>query len=130
MSRFAYRLVLACCAALLPLAAHAAISLSNFLKNYYTEYQVVKDCTARNHLSSADEAKAKEAIAKIESYYLHRDASIKKDSLMKVAVAHKNAAFKMMMETDKVDMRQFCRGSLNDLVSKVHDIEADAATTK
>ncbi len=125
-SRFAFRLAPACCATLLSLAAHAGPSLSVYLKNYYTEYQVVRDCADHAHLSAGDAAKAKDVIMKIEAYYLHRDPSIKKDSLMKQAVAHKDEAFKMMKETNKVDQGQFCRASLNDLVSKLQDIEAAA----
>jgi hypothetical protein len=127
MSRFAYRLVVACCAASLPLAAHAAAKLSIYLQNYYTEYQVVTDCAGHAHLSAADAAKAKDAMTKIEAYYLRRDPSIKKDVLMKQAVVHKNAAFKIMRETTKVDTRQFCLVSLNDLIGKAHDILSGVA---
>jgi hypothetical protein len=129
MSRLADRLLLACCASLLPLTAHAA-GLSIYLRNYYTEYQVVRDCSDHDHLSAGDAATAKDAMAKIEAYYLQRDASINKDKLVKQAVSNKDQAFKMMKETSKVDAREFCRGSLNDLVSKLHDIEADASPTK
>jgi len=120
--------LLACCAVLLPMAAHAGLSV--YLRNYYTEYQVVKDCIDREQLSAEDAAKAKDAIAKIEAYYMQRDASINKDKLVKQAVSNKNQAFKMMKETSKIDAREFCRGSLNDLVSKVHDIEANASPKK
>jgi hypothetical protein len=129
MSRLADRLLLACCASLLPLTAHAA-GLSIYLRNYYTEYQVVRDCSDHANLSAEDAAAAKDAMAKIEAYYLGRDASINKDKLVKQAVSNKNQAFKMMKETSKVDAREFCRGSLNDLVSMVRDIEADAAPKK
>jgi len=126
MTRFAHPTILACCVAVLSLAAHSGPTLSVYLKNYYTEYQVVRDCSEHAHLSAADAAKAKEVMTKIESYYLRRDATIDKDSLMKQAVAHKNVAFKMMRETSKVDLGQFCRASLNDLVGKLKDIEAAA----
>ena len=129
MVRLTARLLLVCCGALLPLAAHAA-GLSIYLRNYYTEYQVVKDCTDHAQLSAEDAAKAKDAMAKIEAYYLQRDTSIKKDKLVKQAVSNKNQAFKMMKETTKIDAREFCRGSLNDLVNKLHDIEADATVKK
>jgi len=69
-------------------------------------------------------------MAKIEAYYLQRDTSINKDKLVKQAVSNKNQAFKMMKETTKIDAREFCRGSLNDLVNKLHDIEADATVKK
>ena len=129
MVRLTGRLLLVCCGALLPLAAHAA-GLSIYLRNYYTEYQVVKDCTDHAQLSAEDAAKAKDAMAKIEAYYLQRDTSINKDKLVKQAVSNKNQAFKMMKETTKIDAREFCRGSLNDLVNKLHDIEADATVKK
>ncbi|HET7448176.1 MAG TPA: hypothetical protein VFJ49_09755 [Methyloceanibacter sp.] len=129
MVRLTARLLLVCCGALLPLAAHAA-GLSIYLRNYYTEYQVVKDCTDRAQLSAEDAVKAKDAMAKIEAYYLQRDTSINKDKLVKQAVSNKNQAFKMMKETTKIDAREFCRGSLNDLVNKLHDIEADATVKK
>lgn len=129
MVRLTARLLLVCCGALLPLAAHAA-GLSIYLRNYYTEYQVVKDCTDRAQLSTEDAVKAKDAMAKIEAYYLQRDTSINKDKLVKQAVSNKNQAFKMMKETTKIDAREFCRGSLNDLVNKLHDIEADATVKK
>ena len=129
MVRLTARLVLVCCGALLPLATHAA-GLSIYLRNYYTEYQVVKDCTDHAQLPAEDAAKAKDAMAKIEAYYLQRDTSINKDRLVKQAVSNKNQAFKMMKETTKIDAREFCRGSLNDLVNKLHDIEADATVKK
>jgi hypothetical protein len=129
MVRLTARLLLVCSGVLLPLAAHAA-GLSIYLRNYYTEYQVVKDCTDRAQLSAEDAAKAKDAMAKIEAYYLQRDTSINKDKLVKQAVSNKNQAFKMMKETTKIDAREFCRGSLNDLVNKLHDIEADATVKK
>jgi hypothetical protein len=129
MVRLTARLLLVCSGVLLPLVAHAA-SLSIYLRNYYTEYQVVKDCTDRAQLSAEDAAKAKDAMAKIEAYYLQRDTSINKDKLVKQAVSNKNQAFKMMKETTKIDAREFCRGSLNDLVNKLHDIEADATVKK
>jgi hypothetical protein len=107
-------------------AAEAKTNLGIYLKNYYTEYQVVKDCATRRYLSQADADKAKAVMAKIEAYYLKRDPSIKKDSLMKQAVIHKNQAFKMMQETGKVDRGQFCRSCLNDLIGKVKDIESES----
>lgn len=121
--------LLACCAALLPLAAHAE-GLSIYLRNYYTEYQVVRDCSDHANLTAEDAAEAEEAMAKIEAYYLSRDSSINKDKLVKQAVSNKNQAFKMMKQTSKVDAREFCRGSFNDLVGKVRDIEAGAPPKK
>ena len=127
MSRLADRFLVTCCAILLPLAAHAAPQLSIYLRNYYTEYQVVRECAARNHLPDEDADTAKSAIAKIEAYYLRRNSSINKASLLKQAIKNKNAAFKMMTLTTKIDPREFCLGSLHDLLRKSRDIVADTA---
>jgi hypothetical protein len=129
MFRLTDRFLLPCCAILLPLAAHAS-PLSVYLRNYYTEYQVVKECAARADLPAEDAATAKGAITKIEAYYLRRDASIDKASLVKQAVKNKNAAFKMLIGTDKIDPREFCLGSLHDLLGKSRDIVADTAAEK
>jgi hypothetical protein len=129
MFRLANRFVLPCCAVLLPLAAHTS-PLSIYLRDYYTEYQVVKECAIRARLSADDAATAKSAITTIEAYYLHRDPAIDKASLKKQAVRNKNSAFRMVMQTDKVDLREFCLGSLHDLLGKSHGIVADAATEK
>ena len=91
---------------------------------------MILDCSDQDHLTAADAATAKDAMAKIEAYYLQRNSSINKDKVMKQAVTNKNQAFKILMrETTKVDARQFCRASLNDLVSKVNEI-ADASAKK
>jgi hypothetical protein len=111
MFRLADRFVLPCCAVLLPLAAHSS-PLSIYLRDYYTEYQVVKECNVRARLSADDAATAKSAITTIEAYYLRRDPAIDKTSLKKQAIRNKNSAFKMVMQTDKVDLREFCLGSL------------------
>jgi Tfp pilus assembly protein PilE len=115
---------------LLSIAAHTGPGMAVYLRSYYTEYEVTLDCTEREHLSAADAAMAKDAMAKIEAYYLKRDSSINKDKVLKQAVANKNQAFKMMQETTKVDARQFCQASLNDLISKVREIDADAIPVK
>src|SRR6187551_3213273 len=52
MVRLTLRLLLACFGLLLPLAGNAA-GLSIYLRNYYTEYQVVKDCIDRGLLHAA-----------------------------------------------------------------------------
>jgi hypothetical protein len=131
MVRFADRLLIACCATLLSsLAAHAAPQLSMYLKNYYADYQIVQDCSDKAQLTAIDEKMAKDAMAKIEAYYLQRDSSIDKARVLKQAASNKNAAYKMIKETNKVDSRQFCRASLNDLVSKLHEIDADATAKK
>jgi len=124
------RTLLACCAGLLSIAAHTGPGMAVYLRSYYTEYEVALDCTDREHLSAADAAMAKDAMAKIEAYYLKRDSSINKDKVLKQAVANKNQAFKMMQETTKVDARQFCQASLNDLISKVREIDANAVPVK
>jgi hypothetical protein len=129
MVRPANRFVLPCCAVLLPLAAHTS-PLSIYLRDYYTEYQVVKECEIRASLSADDTTTAKSAIATIEAYYLRRDPSIDKASLKKQAIKNKNSAFRMVMQTEKVDLREFCLGSLHDLLSKSHGIVADTAQDK
>jgi len=131
MSKLADRLILAAAVILLPLAAHAATQhLGPYLKTYYSDFAIVKECAGRRQLSAGDVDAAKAAIAKLEAYYLQRDPAIKKDVLSKQAVSDKNIAFKMMAETGKVDLRQFCRASLNDITGKLHDIEAAAPASK
>jgi hypothetical protein len=129
MSKLADRLLLAAVVSVLPPAAYAATQhLGAYLKTYYSDFAIVKECVGRHQLSAGDVDNAKAAIAKIEAYYLQRDPAIKKDVLSKQAVSDKNIAFKMMMETGKVDLRQFCHASLNDIMSKLHDIEAAPAS--
>jgi hypothetical protein len=130
MVRGASCLLLAGAGLLLPLAAYAtAPHLGIYLKTYYTDYEIVKDCAVRGRLSAGDVEAAKAAMVKVEAYYLGRDPSIKKDVLIKLAVSNKNAAFKMMLTTQKVDLREFCRASLNDLMDKLHDIGTGAPPT-
>lgn len=131
MIRFAYRFPLAGCVILLSLAAQAASQhLGVYLKTYYTDFQIVKACVAQSRLKAADAETAKTAISKIEAYYLSRDPSIKKDVLMKQAISNTKAAFKMMITTKKVDIPQYCRSSLDELVDKAHQIESGATTKK
>lgn len=129
MFRLTDRYVLPCCAVLLPLAVHTS-SLSVYLRDYYTEYQVVKECASRAHLSSDGASTAKSAITTIETYYLRRDPLIDKASLLKQAIKNKNSAFGMIMQTNKVDLREFCLGSLHDLLGKSHGIVADSTPEK
>ncbi|MGA8691176.1 MAG: hypothetical protein WB662_15015, partial [Methyloceanibacter sp.] len=89
-----------------------ATHVSVYLKNYYTDYEIVRDCSDHDHLTAADAEMAKNAISKIEAYYLHQDPSINKDSLWKEAASNKDAALKMITLTKKVDPRQFCHASL------------------
>src|SRR5512144_1475852 len=98
MSRLAYRFSLAACAGLLSLSAQAATHLGVYLKTYYTDFQVVTDCSNHHRLTAADVAKAKDALAKIEAYYLSRDPSINKEKLMKQALANNRVAYNMMAE--------------------------------
>ncbi len=131
MPRLAYRLLLRCCAGLLPICAQAAEPhLGLYLKTYYTDYQVVKDCASQHHLTDDDVTKAKAALAKIEAYYLKRDPAINKDKLMKLAIQNKAIAYKIMRETGKVDVGVYCRSTLKDLMSKLHDLDAGATATK
>jgi hypothetical protein len=130
MVRFAYRFPLAGCAILLSLAVQASSHLGVYLKTYYTDFQIVKACVAQSRLKAADAETAKAAILKIEAYYLHRDPSIKKDVLLKQAISNTNVAFKMMNTTNKVDIPQYCRSSLAELVDKAHQIESGATTKK
>jgi hypothetical protein len=131
MLRFANRLLLAGCVILLPMAAQAASPhLGIYLKTYYTDYQVVRDCSEHHHLAAGDVEKAKDALAKIEAYYVQRDPSINKEKLMKQALSNNKIAYKMMTQTQKVDAGVYCRSSLNDLMSKLHDIEAGATAKK
>jgi hypothetical protein len=123
MSRLAYRFSLAGCVIFVSLAAQAATPhLGVYLKTYYTDYQVVRDCAEHHHLTAGDVAKAKDALAKIEAYYVQRDPSINKERLMKQALSNNKIAYKMMTETQKVDAGVYCRSSLNDLMGKLHDI--------
>ena len=96
--------------------------LGVYLKTYYTDFQLVTDCAAHHRLTAADVAKAKDALAKIEAHYLQRDPAINKDKLMKQALANNKVAYKMMAETQGRP-GVFCRSSLNDLKSKLHDLE-------
>ena len=131
MVRFAYRFLLAGCAILLSLTAQAASPhLGVYLKTYYTDFQIIKACVAQAHLKAADAEIAKTAISKVEAYYLNKDPSIKKDILLKQAISNTKAAFKMMNTTKKVDITQYCRSSLDELVDKAHQIESGATTKK
>jgi hypothetical protein len=130
MSRLAYRFCLAACAGFLSLSAQAATHLGVYLKTYYTDFQVVTDCSNHHRLTAADVAKAKDALTKIEAYYLRRDPAINKEKLMKQALANNRVAYKMMAETQKIDPGVFCRSSLNDLMSKLREIDGDATAKK
>ena len=66
----------------------------------------------------------KAAIAKIETHYLQRDASINKDRLLKEAVANKDEGFRIATRSRKSDLRQYCRISLNELLAKAEEIDS------
>lgn len=110
------------------LVAHGAqaANLSVSLRNFYTEYEVVKQCLEQAQLPPDDAETAKAAMARIETHYLQRDTSINKDRLLKEAVANKDQGFKMVTATRKVDLRQYCRVSLNELLTKAEEIKASA----
>lgn len=108
----------------LPLLAYNSPHLSVYFRDYYTEYQVIKECAARAKLTPEDAASAKAAMTKIEAYYLHRDSTIDKAHVRKQAIKNKDAAFKILDETEKVDPREFCLGSLHDLLGKSREIVA------
>jgi hypothetical protein len=130
MPRFSGYLLLAPLAMLLPLATQAAPGLSVSLKNYYTDYEIVVECSGKAQLTAADAAAAKSAIAKIEAHYLTRDPSIDKEGLLKQAVSNKNAAFKMVKGQNQVEAGRFCKASLNDLVGKLREIDPASAVGK
>jgi hypothetical protein len=130
MPRFAGYLRLAPLAIFLPFAAQAAPGLSVSLKNYYTDYEIVVECSGKAHLTAADAAAAKSAIAQIEAHYLNRDPSIDKAHLLKQAVSNKNAAFKMVKGQNQIEAGRFCKASLNDLVGKLRELDPDAVAGK
>ena len=100
-------------------------NLSVSLKNFYTEYEVVKQCLEQSQLPPDDAASAEAAITKIELHYLQRDASINKDHLRKEAVANKDEGFRIATRGFKVNLKQYCRVSLNELLAKAKEIGAD-----
>jgi hypothetical protein len=130
MQRSTSCLLFASLAILVPLGASAAGNLSVFLKNYYTDYAIVLDCSGKSQLSPADAEAAKGAIAKIEAYYLNRDPSLNKDHLLKQATANKNDAFKMVKTQTPIEAGRFCKASLNDLVGKLREIDPASTSGK
>ena len=102
--------------------ADASPQFSEYLRNYYTDYQVVKECVARFALPREDVAKAKTAMERIEYFYIRRDATINKSRLMKQAISNKDEAFKLLDRTRKIDSRAFCLGALNDIRGKSRHI--------
>jgi hypothetical protein len=102
------------------------VSLSTSLKNFYAEYEVVKQCAGQAQLSAADAELAKGAIDKIEAYYLGRDASIDKERVLKAAIADKNEGFRIATRNNNSDLKHYCRVSLKELLAKAEEIGASA----
>ena len=101
-----------------------ASNLSTSLKNFYAEYEVVKQCTEQAQLTTADADQAKAAIAKIEAHYLQRDASIDKERVLKAAVADKNDGFRIATRNNNNDLRYYCRVSLKELLAKAEELDS------
>lgn len=125
MSRGIGGWLLVCCLVLTSYGALGA-SLSVFLKNFYTEYEVVKQCQEEAQLTTADAESAKGAMAKIEAHYLQRDASINKDRLLKEAAVNKKEGFRIATRSAKVNLREYCRASLNELLAKAQEVDTSA----
>lgn len=102
------------------------VSLSTSLKNFYAEYEVVKQCAEQAQLTAADAELAKAAIAKIEAHYLQRDASIDKERVLKAAIADKNEGIRIATRNHNSDLKHYCRVSLKELLAKADEIEPDA----
>jgi hypothetical protein len=111
------------CVALVSETALAG-NFSSSLKNFYAEYEVVKQCQQETQLSVADTELAKGAIAKIEAYYMKRDTSIDKERLLKQAVSDKNDGFRIATRNRNSDLRSFCQVSLKELLEKAEEVEA------
>ena len=101
-----------------------ASNLSTSLKNFYAEYEVVKQCAEQAQLTTADADQAKAAITKIEAHYLQRDASIDKERVLKAAVADKNDGFRIATRNNNNDLRYYCRVSLKELLAKAEEIDS------
>ena len=99
------------------------VSLSTSLKNFYAEYEVVKQCAQEAQLTAADADQAKMAMAKIETHYLQRDASIDKERLLKQAVADKNDGFRIATRNSGSDLKYYCRVSLKELLAKAKEVD-------
>ena len=130
MLRFAGPVLFASSIVLLSHGAQAAPGLSVSLKNYYTDYEIVLECSGDEHLTAADAEAAKTAIAKIEAHYLSRDPSINKEHLLQQAASNKTAAFKMVKGQNPVEAGRFCKASLNDLVGKLRELDPASAAGK
>ncbi|HSD93069.1 MAG TPA: hypothetical protein VLB11_08600 [Methyloceanibacter sp.] len=107
------------------LGAQGAVggNLSVSLKNFYAEFEVVKQCAEQAQLTAADADLAKTAIAKVEAHYLERDASIDKDRVLKAAIADKDEGFRIATRNRNSDLRHYCRLSLKELLTKAEEID-------
>jgi hypothetical protein len=113
--------VLAGCVVLMSQSAFGA-KLSASLRNFYTFYEVVKQCQEEAQLSPASTESAKTAIAKIETYYLQKDASIEKDKLLKEAIVNKNDGLRIATRNTNSDLKNYCRASLKELLAKAEEV--------
>ena len=128
MPQLAKRFFLASCACLLPLAAGLDPSRRLFEDLLY-RLSACHGLRCHHRLTAADVAKTRMPWPK-SRLHLRPDPAINKDKLMKQALANNKVAYKMMAETQKVDPGVFCRSSMNDLMSKLRDIDADATVKK
>lgn len=103
------------------------VTLSVSLKNYYAEYEIVRQCRELAQLSAAEAGAAGAAMTKIEAYYLKRDASLDTDSLLKQAVADKNDSFKIVGRSGTSGLRPYCRMSLNELLTKAREVAPEGS---
>ena len=49
---------------------------------------------------------------------------MKKDALLKVAIANKDEGFRIATRSLKSNVRQYCRVTLNELLAKAEEIDA------
>jgi hypothetical protein len=96
-------------------------NLSGSLKNYYAQFEIVLDCEEQEQVTTAEADAAEAAMDKIESYYLKKDSSIDKESLLDQAVADKDEGFRIMARSGG-GLRPYCRQSLHDLLDKAEQI--------
>jgi len=109
-------------AASFAMPAGAAISLSDALKNYYAEYEIVEQCARQAQLTREDVETASTAIDAIEKYYFDRDQGLDKARLKQKAVAEKNDSFKILERSGESGFRPYCQMSLNELVRKAKEV--------
>ena len=98
-------------------AGAVASNFSASLKNYYAQFEIVVACEE----SAASDVYKRQAMDKIESYYLKKDASIDKDHLLDLAEADRDEGFRIMGRSGG-GLRPYCRQSLRDLLMKAEEI--------